>query len=55
MFQLKNNFPLPLDICYITKENKPAKLTTVESGATYPFPLLLTYHSMFHVRPAGFG
>eukprot|EP00111_Clytia_hemisphaerica_P024656 TCONS_00072678-protein len=52
--QLKNHFPMPLDVSYISKENQPVKLTTVGSGDIYSFPLLLTYHSVFHLKPAGF-
>lgn len=53
--QIRNHFPMPLDVSYLNKENRSVKLTSIDAGSIYSIPLVLAYHSSFYIKPAGFG
>ena len=52
--QIKNNFPIPLEVSYMNNDQM-TKLTTIDARTKYAVPLLPAYNSKFHLTPAGFG
>ena len=55
LIQIQNHFPMPLDVSYLNKDDKPVKLTTIDADSIFAVPLLPAYHSSFYIKPAGFG
>ncbi|XP_065656239.1 intermembrane lipid transfer protein VPS13A isoform X1 [Hydra vulgaris] len=52
--QIKNHFPMPIDILYKNKDSENKLLAKVESKCTYAVPLIPAYHCSFYLKPSGF-
>eukprot|EP00795_Rhopilema_esculentum_P010930 gene10930-19765_t len=53
--QVRNHFPMPIDISYENKDKKIKHMSTVKRNEIFSVPLMVAYHAKLFMKPAGFG